>query len=169
MPTLLVIDDESSILLAFRRAYRNHDLEVLTAETATAGLALARERRPDVIIFDIPASDAVLGGTYTIALMAALPTITVPVTIDGTSQPGYEGTPIIVLDGGGGHDELVLAETGRAVGAVPFAEHVQRVVELRQVLDLAPIGSGRAVPQFTYRHEGVLVGQPVREDVWQLE
>ena len=29
----------------------------------------------------------------------ALPAITQPVTIDGTSQPGYAGTPVVVLDG----------------------------------------------------------------------
>src|ERR1700687_4517576 len=54
MPALLVVDDESSILLAFRRAYRNQNMEVLTAETAGAGLAIARERRPDVGLLDIP-------------------------------------------------------------------------------------------------------------------
>ena len=32
MPTLLVVDDEPGILLAFRRAYRGSGLEVLTAE-----------------------------------------------------------------------------------------------------------------------------------------
>src|SRR6202022_386243 len=57
MPALLVVDDESSILTAFRRAYRNHEMAVLTAETAAAGLAIAREQRPDVIIFDIQLPD----------------------------------------------------------------------------------------------------------------
>ncbi len=39
-------------------------------------------------------------GTQTISLLSALPTITVPVTIDGTSQPGYAGAPLIDVDGG---------------------------------------------------------------------
>jgi hypothetical protein len=47
-----------------------------------------------VIQFQIPAS-----GVQTIALSSALPVITVPVTIDGTSQEGYTGTPLIVLNG----------------------------------------------------------------------
>jgi len=36
MPTLLVVDDEPSILLAFRRAFRGTPLEVITAETGGA-------------------------------------------------------------------------------------------------------------------------------------
>jgi Ca2+-binding RTX toxin-like protein len=50
----------------------------------------------DTIAFDIGN-----GGAQTIALAAPLPAITDPVTIDGTTQPGYGGTPIIELDGSG--------------------------------------------------------------------
>ncbi len=57
MPTLLVVDDEPSILLAFRRAFRDTPLEVLTAETGGEGLARARERRPDVIVLDVQLPD----------------------------------------------------------------------------------------------------------------
>jgi uncharacterized delta-60 repeat protein len=39
------------------------------------------------------------GGAQTIALLTALPSITSPVTIDGTAQPGYAGSPLIELDG----------------------------------------------------------------------
>ena len=51
-------------------------------------------------------------GAQTISLVTPLPCITVPVTIDGTSQPGYSGVPLIDLDGtlaGTGADGLVLA------------------------------------------------------------
>jgi titin len=41
----------------------------------------------------------VTGGPRTIAPLSALPTITHPVIIDGTTQPGYAGTPIIELSG----------------------------------------------------------------------
>ena len=46
MPTLLVVDDEPSILLAFQRAYRNSSIHVLTAGTAAEGLAFARRPGP---------------------------------------------------------------------------------------------------------------------------
>jgi DNA-binding NtrC family response regulator len=57
MPTLLVVDDEPSILAAFRRAFRDNALEVRTAESAAEGLALARECHPDVVILDIQLPD----------------------------------------------------------------------------------------------------------------
>jgi nitrogen regulation protein NR(I) len=57
MPMLLVVDDEPSILTAFRRAFRDEPLEVRTAETAGEGLDLARQHRPDVIIFDVQLPD----------------------------------------------------------------------------------------------------------------
>src|SRR6266849_5512728 len=57
MASLLIVDDEPSILLAFRRAYRERALEVLTAETAGAGLILAQAHRPDVVILDIQLPD----------------------------------------------------------------------------------------------------------------
>ena len=48
------------------------------------------------ITFAIPGA-----GQQTIAVASALPSITEAVTIDGTSQPGYGGTPLIVVDGSG--------------------------------------------------------------------
>jgi two-component system nitrogen regulation response regulator GlnG len=57
MATLLVVDDEASILLAFRKAFREPAVTVLTAETAAQGLAVARQRRPDVIVLDVHLPD----------------------------------------------------------------------------------------------------------------
>ncbi len=48
----------------------------------------------DTINFNISGS-----GPYVIQPASALPTITEAVTIDGTTQPGYAGTPIIQLNG----------------------------------------------------------------------
>ncbi|AGA29910.1 Calx-beta domain-containing protein [Singulisphaera acidiphila] len=50
----------------------------------------------DTIAFAIPGT-----GVKTIRLSSALPTLSVPVTIDGTTQPSYSGTPLIQLDGSG--------------------------------------------------------------------
>src|SRR5512134_514426 len=41
---------------------------------------------------------AIGAGQKTIQPGSALPTITDPVVIDGTTQPGFSGTPIIELD-----------------------------------------------------------------------
>ena len=54
----------------------------------------------DTITFALPATDPI-GGPYTISLLSALPFITTPVTIDGETQPGWIGPPIVELRGSG--------------------------------------------------------------------
>ena len=49
------------------------------------------------ITFDIPGT---LGAPQTIDLLSALPAVTHATIIDGTSEPGYAGSPIIAIDGG---------------------------------------------------------------------
>ena len=44
---------------------------------------------------------AIGSGVQTITPLSALPVITDPLVIDGTTQPGYEGTPVIEIAGGG--------------------------------------------------------------------
>jgi titin len=50
----------------------------------------------DTIEFDIAG-----GGPHTISPGSAMPAITDPVTIDGTSEPNFAGSPIVELDGSG--------------------------------------------------------------------
>lgn len=57
MPTLLIVDDEDSILTAFRRAFRDGTVGVTTASTAAEGLRLARERQPDAVVLDVQLPD----------------------------------------------------------------------------------------------------------------
>jgi two-component system nitrogen regulation response regulator GlnG len=54
---LLVVDDEASILLAFRRAFRDGTVEVVTASTGAEGLEIARERQPDAVVLDVRLPD----------------------------------------------------------------------------------------------------------------
>ena len=51
---------------------------------------------PNTITFDIPGP-----GPFTINVRSPLPTITTPVTIDATTQPGYAGAPVVELNGSG--------------------------------------------------------------------
>ena len=53
----------------------------------------------NTIDFDIPGT-----GVRTIAPASPLPAITTPVVIDGTSQPGYAGSPLIAILGQGNED-----------------------------------------------------------------
>jgi two-component system nitrogen regulation response regulator GlnG len=57
MPKLLVVDDEKSILLAFQKAFRNEEVEVVTAQTGAEGIALAQSERPGVVVLDVQLPD----------------------------------------------------------------------------------------------------------------
>src|SRR5437868_6923182 len=58
MPTLLLIDDEPSILHAFGRAFREPDFTLVTASSAAEGLAALERQTPDVVILDVHLGDA---------------------------------------------------------------------------------------------------------------
>src|SRR5215207_4027383 len=58
MPTLLVVDDEPSILYFFREAFAGPEGTLLTAATAAEGLEKVVRDRPDVVILDINLPDA---------------------------------------------------------------------------------------------------------------
>ncbi|MEM7249513.1 MAG: right-handed parallel beta-helix repeat-containing protein, partial [Acidobacteriota bacterium] len=63
--------------------------------TLRAALEEANRRPgPDTVLFALDP-----GGGFIIRPGSELPTIDDPVTIDGTSQPGHAGTPLIELDG----------------------------------------------------------------------
>ena len=67
----------------------------------------------DTIIFDIPGR-----GAHAIRPLSPLPAITDPAVIDGSTQPGYAGRPLIVLDGssaGSQANGLVIAAGGSTV------------------------------------------------------
>ncbi|HYC90121.1 MAG TPA: hypothetical protein VEO54_12975 [Thermoanaerobaculia bacterium] len=54
------------------------------------------------------------GGPQIIAVQSPLPVITDTVVIDGTTQPGFTGTPIITLDGNGFFSGLRINTTARS-------------------------------------------------------
>ena len=90
MPTLLVVDDEPSILHAFRRAFRDPALRLLTAATAAEGLELAGRERPDVAVLDVHLPDG--SGLDLFARLQALDARTpvVFVTGHGTTEMAIE-------------------------------------------------------------------------------
>ena len=68
----------------------------------------------DTIDFDISGQSPI-----SINLSSPLPALTSPVTIDGTTQPGYEGTPLVQIDGAGisgaGNSGLILSGGGSTI------------------------------------------------------
>ncbi|NML24397.1 cadherin domain-containing protein [Zoogloea dura] len=76
--------------------------EAITAANNTANGSLA-----DLITFSISAS-----GVQTISLSSALPGITDAVIINGATEPGYAGSPLIAIDGGNSIGNMLTLGTG---------------------------------------------------------
>jgi two-component system nitrogen regulation response regulator GlnG len=53
VPTLLVVDDEPSILHFFRRAFGDQEVDLVTASSAADGLEKAQNSKPDLIVLDV--------------------------------------------------------------------------------------------------------------------
>jgi two-component system response regulator AtoC len=81
MPILLVIDDEPSILHAFRRGFRDSGLDVHTAATAEEGVGAVADLRPDAVVLDVHLPDA--GGLETFERIRALDARTPVLLITG--------------------------------------------------------------------------------------
>ncbi len=52
MTTVLVVDDDRGIPLLLREAFRDTDVAVKSAATATAGLEMIVEHQPDLVLLD---------------------------------------------------------------------------------------------------------------------
>jgi DNA-binding NtrC family response regulator len=57
MPTLLIIDDNRSVLTIFAEVFREAGFSVLTAPAAAEGLAYLAQQRPDVVLLDVSLPD----------------------------------------------------------------------------------------------------------------
>jgi two-component system nitrogen regulation response regulator GlnG len=128
MPLLLVIDDEPAILHAFRRAFRDQDVTVLTATSAEEGLALVAERRPDVAILDIHLPD--LSGMATFQQIrridARIPVIFI--TGYGTTDTAIEAMKL------GAYDYLL-----KPLELPQLRELVSRALEIRRLMHVPAV------------------------------
>jgi hypothetical protein len=100
--TSLSLDARSAGAVPLQAAFLISVGRFLVTTTADGGAGSLRQAILDsnaatggtnTIDFDIPGQ-----GVLTIAPTSPLPSITNPVLIDGTSQPGYAGTPLIAID-----------------------------------------------------------------------
>jgi two-component system nitrogen regulation response regulator GlnG len=90
MPTLLVIDDEPSILHAFQRVFRDPTIHLHTASTAAEGVALATQLHPDAVVLDVHLPDASGLDTYDRLRLLDARTPVILVTGHGTAELAIE-------------------------------------------------------------------------------
>lgn len=73
------------------------------------------------------------GGPFVIAPLSELPEVTDPITIDGTTQPGYSDAPVVVLDGGSAGPlarGLVISAGASTVNALHFSHFSGNAIRL---------------------------------------
>ncbi|WP_437193464.1 sigma-54-dependent transcriptional regulator [Planctomicrobium sp. SH527] len=54
---LLIIDDEQNLLYSMKKALRNENLEVITADTAASGIGKVQLENPDAVVLDVRLPD----------------------------------------------------------------------------------------------------------------
>jgi two-component system nitrogen regulation response regulator GlnG len=154
MPTLLVIDDEPSILHAFRRAFRDPALSLVTASTAGEGLDLVRSARPDVILLDIHLPD--LSGLEAFRHIKEIDARTpvVFITGHGTTDTAIEAMKL------GAYDYLLKPlELNALRELVGRALEISRLMHVPALLAADPTGPGPAE---------VLVGRsPAMQEIYK--
>jgi nitrogen regulation protein NR(I) len=98
MPSLLVIDDDRSVVHVFRRGFQNTDVEVLSASSAAEGLELFGRCHPDVVILDILLPDQSGLDTFQ-QIHKRDPSIPVVfITASGTSHTAIEAIKLGAFD-----------------------------------------------------------------------
>jgi hypothetical protein len=102
----------------------------------------------DAIHFDIPGP-----GPHVITPLTDLPASIRPVVIDATTQPGYSGTPIIVIDGGG-------PSAGRRGPQINGNSSIVRGFEIRNFRfeGLRIVGTDYTIVESNYVHHNGNVG-----------
>jgi len=154
MPTLLVVDDEESILHAFRRAFREPGLTLLTASTAAEGLDLAVRRRPDVVILDVNLPDRSGLDAFRQVRQADARTPVIFVTGHGTTDTAIEAMKL------GAYDYLL-----KPLELAQLRELVGRALEISRLMHVPAVVEGEEpAPE----RSDVLVGRcPAMQEVYK--
>lgn len=95
MARVLVVDDDPDILTLVRFKLEASGHEVLGAPDGEAGLAVAREQRPDIVLADwtMPrmSGPQMLAGMRADPVTAAIPFVLLTARAHETDEPGIDG------------------------------------------------------------------------------
>lgn len=134
--TILVIDDEEGIRFSLRGVLEDEGLEVIEAESGEEGLALAEERRPDLIFLDIW-----LPGMDGLAVLDAL-------------RDSGQTVPVLMISG---HGSIETAVSAIKKGAYDF---IEKPLSLEKVV----ITVSKALEFRKLQQENIALRRSLRED-----
>ena len=100
-PTVLVVDDDESVLLALKRILTNEDVKVLSASSAIRALELVKESVPRLALIDVMMPD--IDGLELCRLLK--------------QDPRTSDMPVVIVSG---QTERVDIERGMAAGALDY-------------------------------------------------
>jgi two-component system nitrogen regulation response regulator GlnG len=128
MPSLLVVDDDRSVLHLIRSAFRESGVDVFTAESGAEGLASIQQRPPDAVLLDISLPDTSGLETYQ-RILSIDPKLPVAfITAGGASDTAIEAMKL------GAFDYLL-----KPLDVVRVQELVSKALEMRRLMS-APVG-----------------------------
>jgi DNA-binding NtrC family response regulator len=98
LPTVLVIDDDRSVLHVIEKIFTEADVQVVTAKTAAEGVKLLPQSRPDVVILDIMLPDQSGLETYQQVHAHDSKVPVIFITAGGTSETAIEAMKLGAYD-----------------------------------------------------------------------
>jgi ActR/RegA family two-component response regulator len=112
LSTLLLVDDDSSLLTALARRLRLREIAPQLATSADEALKVAHARRPDLAVVDV-----VMGSDSGLELAAEL-------------QAACPGLPFILITGHISAELMVRARRSGAIGLLPKPFEIDQLLEL---------------------------------------
>ncbi|MFN4258558.1 MAG: sigma-54-dependent transcriptional regulator [Gemmataceae bacterium] len=159
MFVLLAIDDEATILHAFRAIFRDPDVNLLTATSAQEGLRIAAKQLPDVVLLDLTLPD--MSGLEVFRrirqLDARMPVIFI--TGSGTTETAIEAMKL------GAYEYLLKDNILQPSETQRWRDLVRRAFEIRRMMLVPAVMADTELPQGP---ADVLVGKcPAMQEVYK--
>ena len=126
IPTILSVDDSKTIRMVLARLFRPFACEFCEAANGEEGLALAAEKKPDLILLD--SNMPVMDGLTMLRRLREIPELRRTPVIMLTAESGCDNMATVARLGVRDYvtkpfqDEQLLAKAGRIVSLVPRPE-----------------------------------------------
>jgi two-component system nitrogen regulation response regulator GlnG len=158
--TLLVIDDEESVRYSFQNVFSVEGMDVLTAASGIDGLAIVREKNPDVVVVDLQLPDRSGLEVFAEIQSVAPKKPVIFITAHGTTQTAIEAMKR------GAFDYLV-----KPVDLDRLSQVIERAFEAARLMSVPAVLAVESVPDQIVGHSAVMqemckaIGRVAPQDV----